>query len=86
MGTIISYCLYWLLVAACLVYMFYKERKAAISKAERGEFGGEEGDIALENAKQFIGEDGQIIGKDVVDEERIDPEQGEKIRAASIKA
>ena len=67
--------------------MFYKERSAAIRKAERGEFGnGEEGDIALENAKQFIDQDGQIIGKDVVDEERIDPEQGEKIRAASIKA
>ncbi|KAG2222241.1 hypothetical protein INT45_010654 [Circinella minor] len=86
-GTIISYCLYWLLVAACLVYMFYKERNAAISKAKRGEFNNsEEGDVALENAKQFIDQDGQIIGKEVIDEERIAIAEGEKVRVASIKA
>ncbi|KAI9277182.1 iron permease FTR1/Fip1/EfeU [Phascolomyces articulosus] len=85
-GTIISYCLYWLLVAACLAYMFFKERRNAIRKAERGEVE-EEGDIALENAKQFIDQDGQIIGKTPVDEEHVvESTEGEKIHPSSIKA
>ncbi|KAG2224084.1 hypothetical protein INT45_004965 [Circinella minor] len=35
---------------------------------------------------QFIDQDGQIIGKEVIDEERIAIVEGEKVRVASIKA
>ncbi|ORY91116.1 high-affinity iron permease [Syncephalastrum racemosum] len=58
-GTIVSYCGYWLLVSALLVREFHKERKEAIRKAESGEW--EEGDKALEKAKNYIGEDGNIL-------------------------
>lgn len=64
-GSIVSYCGYWLIVAAALVYMFFKERKRAIQKAERGEVD-EDGDAALENAKRFIDQnEGVIVGTDV---------------------
>lgn len=64
-GTIVSYCGYWILVALALVYMFYKERKRAIEKAERGEVD-EIGDIALENAKKYVDQnEGIIVAKDV---------------------
>nr|CAL18215.1 hypothetical protein [Rhizomucor miehei] len=64
-GTIVSYCGYWILVAIALVYMFYKERKRAIEKAERGEVD-EIGDIALENAKKYVDQnEGIIVATDV---------------------
>lgn len=66
-GTIISYCLYWLFVIGYLVYSFFKEKRAAIRKAEAGEWN--EGDEALEKAKQYIDETGEIRGAVVVDEE-----------------
>ena len=53
--------------------MYYKERKENIAKAERGEFGQDtDGDLALENARQYVdAEHGIIIGKEEVDEERV---------------
>lgn len=67
-GTIISYCLYWLFVVGYLVYSFFKERRAAIRKAEAGEW--DDGDAALEQAKQYIDETGEIRVVEVeVDEE-----------------
>lgn len=57
-GTIISYCLYWLFVIGYLAYSYYKEKRVAIRKAEAGEF--DIGDAALEHAKQFIDETGEI--------------------------
>ncbi|KAG0164349.1 high-affinity iron permease [Apophysomyces sp. BC1034] len=57
-GTITSYCLYWVMVAALLVRSYWKDRSAAIKKAESGEW--TKGDDALEKAKQFVGEDGEI--------------------------
>ena len=50
--------------------MYFKERREAITKAERGEFN-EEGDEALQHARKFINDDGQIIGKETHDEERV---------------
>ncbi|KAI9316825.1 iron permease FTR1/Fip1/EfeU [Dichotomocladium elegans] len=77
-GTIISYCLYWLLVSLTLVRMHYKERKEAIEKAKRGEVD-EEGDCALERAKQFIDRDqGAIIVKDDMSDEEAVPVATEK--------
>lgn len=64
-GSIISYCLYWILVAAYLVYMFWKERRNAIAKAERGEFyDNEDADLALEKARQYVNQDGVITGQE----------------------
>ncbi|CAO3584787.1 unnamed protein product [Absidia cylindrospora] len=63
-GTITSYCLYWIFVAAYLVYMFFKERKHAIAKAERGEFYKDDADEALQNARKYVNEDGVITGQD----------------------
>ncbi|KAI8144977.1 iron permease FTR1/Fip1/EfeU [Fennellomyces sp. T-0311] len=60
-GTIISYCLYWLLVIFFLVYLFFDEKKSAIRKAEAGEWA--IGDLALENAQKYIDETGEIIGE-----------------------
>ncbi|CDH55156.1 plasma membrane iron permease [Lichtheimia corymbifera JMRC:FSU:9682] len=76
-GTIVSYCLYWVLVAACLVYMYYKERRRAIIKAQQGNLDDIQGDEALEQAKQYVDHDhGVIVGnKDVGDPEDIDEEQ-----------
>lgn len=53
--------------------MYYKERKQNIAKAERGEFGQDtDGDLALENARQYVdAEQGIIVGKEEVDEERV---------------
>ena len=60
-GTIISYTLYWLVVIIFLVYLYFDEKKSAIRKAEAGEW--EIGDLALENAKKYIGETGEIINE-----------------------
>lgn len=59
------------MLAIALAYMFYRDRKEAIRKAQRGEFGKEDADLALENAKQYVDqEQGVIVGKDdAVDEE-----------------
>lgn len=64
-GSIVSYCLYWLLVAAALVYFFFDEKNKAIKKAEAGEW--EIGDIALEQAKNYIDEQtgGIIVSEDI---------------------
>ncbi|KAJ8660256.1 hypothetical protein O0I10_004118 [Lichtheimia ornata] len=72
-GSIVSYCGYWIIVSLALIYMYYKERKENIAKAERGEFGQDtDGDLALENARQYVdAEQGIIVGKEEVDEERV---------------
>lgn len=57
-GTIISYCLYWLFVVGYLAYSYFKEKRDAIRKAEAGEF--DFGDAALDRAKQYIDETGEI--------------------------
>lgn len=67
LGSIISYCLYWLFVAGYLAYSYIKEKRAAIRKAESGEW--DNGDEALENAKQYIDETGEIRTTIVEDEE-----------------
>ncbi|KAI9272917.1 high-affinity iron permease [Phascolomyces articulosus] len=60
-GTILSYILYWLVVIGFLVYLYFDEKKSAIRKAEAGEW--QVGDVALENAKNYIDETGEIIGE-----------------------
>lgn len=62
-GTIVSYCLYWIVVAFALVYMNWKERRAAIKKLQNGEWE-VDGDAALENAKVFVDQDGAIVGEE----------------------
>ncbi|KAI8376301.1 high-affinity iron permease [Radiomyces spectabilis] len=57
-GTIISYCLYWLFVALSLVYIYFKDQRAAIRRAEAGEW--DDGDAALENAKNYVDSQGAI--------------------------
>ncbi|KAI8076851.1 iron permease FTR1/Fip1/EfeU [Halteromyces radiatus] len=61
-GTIVSYCLYWLLVSAYLVYMYWKAKVQSIKKAERGEFENEDADEALNKARQYVNQDGVITG------------------------
>ncbi|CDH52651.1 plasma membrane iron permease [Lichtheimia corymbifera JMRC:FSU:9682] len=61
-GTIITYCLYWLVVIGFLVYFYYDEKRSAIRKAEAGEW--QAGDLALENAKGYIDEETGEIKKD----------------------
>ncbi|GAA5817293.1 high-affinity iron permease [Mucor flavus] len=61
-GTITSYCLYWLMIALALVYMHWKEKREAINKLNRGEWE-EDGDVALEHAKHFVTDDGVIVGQ-----------------------
>lgn len=80
-GTIISYCLYWLFVIGYLAYSFYKEKRDAIRKAEAGEW--DNGDEALEHAKQYIDETGEIRGTAFHDEESKD--HVETIDAAQVK-
>lgn len=58
-GSIVSYCLYWLFVATAFIYFFFDEKKKAIKKAEAGEW--EIGDNVLENAKNYIDETGGIV-------------------------
>ncbi|KAI8340985.1 high-affinity iron permease [Choanephora cucurbitarum] len=57
-GTIISYCLYWVFVICYLAFSFYKEKREAIRKAEAGEW--DNGDQALDEARQYIDETGEI--------------------------
>ncbi|KAG2235614.1 plasma membrane iron permease [Thamnidium elegans] len=80
-GTIISYCLYWLFVIGYLAYSFYKERRDAIRKAEAGEW--DNGDEALEHAKQYVDETGEIRGTAFHDEESKD--HVETIDATQVK-
>lgn len=61
-GSIVSYCLYWLFVVFYLVYSHFRERRKAIRKAESGQW--DDGDAALEHAKHFVGEDGEIRDTD----------------------
>jgi high-affinity iron transporter len=58
-GSIISYCLYWLFVCCYLVFSHFRERRKAIAKAEAGDW--DEGEEAMENAKQYVDEAGDII-------------------------
>ncbi|KAG1106280.1 hypothetical protein G6F42_016814 [Rhizopus arrhizus] len=62
-GTIVSYWLYWIAVAFALVYMNWKERRAAIAKLQSGDWE-VDGDDALENAKAYINQDGAIVGEE----------------------
>ncbi|GAA5808460.1 high-affinity iron permease [Mucor flavus] len=80
-GTIISYCLYWLFVIGYLAYSFYKEKRDAIRKAEAGEW--DNGDEALEHAKQYVDETGEIRGTAFHDEESKD--HVETIDATQVK-
>ncbi|ORX49057.1 high-affinity iron permease [Hesseltinella vesiculosa] len=59
-GTITSYCLYWLLIGAYLVYLHFKERRLAIAKAKRGQFQLVDADLPLEMAKAFVTDDGNV--------------------------
>ncbi|KAI8889404.1 high-affinity iron permease [Backusella circina FSU 941] len=61
-GTIVSYCLYWVFVVFYLVYSHFKERRKAIRKAESGHW--DDGDAALEYAKHFVDEAGEIRATD----------------------
>ncbi|GAA5796659.1 iron permease FTR1/Fip1/EfeU [Helicostylum pulchrum] len=61
-GTITSYCLYWIMIALALVYMHWKEKREAINKLNRGEWE-EDGDVALEHAKHYVTDDGVIVGQ-----------------------
>ncbi|KAL0091080.1 high-affinity iron permease [Phycomyces blakesleeanus] len=81
-GTIIMYCLYWIFVAGALVFMHFKEKRDAILRVERGEWN--DGDEALENARNYVGSDGVIIGKNQDDLEG--HVQHEKIETTTIKA
>ncbi|CAO3589448.1 unnamed protein product [Absidia cylindrospora] len=63
-GTITSYCLYWILVSGYLCYMYFKERKHAIAKAESGDFYKDDANDAFEKAKQYVNKDGVITGQD----------------------
>ncbi|CAO3607858.1 unnamed protein product [Mucor fragilis] len=62
-GTIVSYCLYWIAVAFALVYMNWKERRVAMAKLQNGDWE-VDGDAALENAKAYIDHDGAIVGEE----------------------
>ncbi|KAI8062305.1 iron permease FTR1 family-domain-containing protein [Gilbertella persicaria] len=62
-GTIISYCLYWVLVSLFLVYMHWKEHRAALMKLQRGDWE-PNGDVALDQAKKFIDKEGAIVGQE----------------------
>lgn len=81
-GTVVSYCLYWVFVAGYLAYGYFKEKRAAIRKAEAGEW--DDGDEALENAKQYIDETGEIRAASVEDEESKDA--SEHIDRPGVKA
>ncbi|KAI8065799.1 iron permease FTR1/Fip1/EfeU [Gongronella butleri] len=59
-GTIVSYCLYWILMAAYLVYLNIRDRRRAIAKAKRGEFKEVDADVMLDNAKAYVTEDGAV--------------------------
>ncbi|KAG1191709.1 hypothetical protein G6F35_013750 [Rhizopus arrhizus] len=83
-GSIISYCLYWLFVCCYLVFSYFKEKRAAIRKAEAGEW--DDGDEALENAKQYIGNDGEFIIEDKESDEEANNHLKEKIESDAIKA
>ncbi|RCH93211.1 high-affinity iron permease [Rhizopus azygosporus] len=82
-GTIVSYCLYWLFVIGYLAYSFYKEKRSAIRKAEAGEW--DDGEEALEEAKKYIAEDGEFIIKDAVDVESKEHPH-ETVDAVPVKA
>lgn len=89
-GSIISYCLYWIAVALALVYMWFRDRKAAILKAERGETD-EDADLALEQAKQYVDQEaGGFVRADDIEknhndiQEEIQVESGKDV--ATTKA
>ncbi|KAI8050167.1 high-affinity iron permease [Gilbertella persicaria] len=81
-GTIISYCLYWLFVICYLAFSFYKEKRQAIRKAEAGEW--DDGDQALEEARQYIDETGEIRHAAKLNEES-KAELPERIDSPAIK-
>ncbi|KAI8065801.1 high-affinity iron permease [Gongronella butleri] len=78
-GTIVSYCLYWLLISMYLVYLLYKQRKKSIAKALKGEYMIMDADAALFKAKQFVNEDGEIIGQEESSSDDIEQPNIEKI-------
>ncbi|KAI9300670.1 iron permease FTR1/Fip1/EfeU [Cunninghamella echinulata] len=61
-GTIVSYCLYWVLVSLYLVYSYFKQRRTAIQKAKKGEYYIPDADKALEDARQYVNQEGIIVG------------------------
>ncbi|KAG2209620.1 hypothetical protein INT46_007312 [Mucor plumbeus] len=83
-GTIISYCLYWLFVVGYLVYSFLKERRTAIRKAESGEW--DDGDAALEEARQYIDETGEIRAAEVEEDEESKKHHSEAIEVVPTSA
>ncbi|KAI7905433.1 high-affinity iron permease [Cokeromyces recurvatus] len=80
LGTIISYCLYWLFVICYLAYSFYKERRDAIRKAEAGEW--DDGDEAMDRAQHFIDESGEIRN---VNDGELKEHHSETIETSPIK-
>jgi high-affinity iron transporter len=80
-GSVISYCLYWVFVAGYLAYSYFKEKRAAIRKAEAGEW--DNGDEALEHAKQYIDETGEIRA---VAEDEESKHVSEHIAPSGVKA
>ncbi|KAI8881106.1 iron permease FTR1 [Backusella circina FSU 941] len=61
-GTIVSYCLYWIMIALALVYLQFKEKRDAANKLESGELL-EDGDEALDRAKNYVNDEGVILGQ-----------------------
>ena len=78
-GSIVSYCLYWLLISMYLVYLLYKQRKRSIAKALKGEYKITDADAALFKAKQYVNEDGIIIGQNESSSDDIEQPKIEKI-------
>ncbi|ORX49055.1 high-affinity iron permease [Hesseltinella vesiculosa] len=61
-GTIVSYCLYWILVSIYLVYLLFKQKRQSIAQAKAGKYILADADDALNKARQFVDEDGAIVG------------------------
>ncbi|CAO3617118.1 unnamed protein product [Cunninghamella echinulata] len=73
-GTIVSYCLYWILISLYLLYSLFKQRRIAIQKAERGEYYISNADEALENAKHYVNKDAIITGENITTTDESDIE------------
>ncbi|CAO3626089.1 unnamed protein product [Cunninghamella blakesleeana] len=79
-GTIVSYCLYWLLISIYLLYQLYKQRKVAIEKAKRGEYFVPDADEALEKAKEYVKKDA-IVTDHLDDKNNTSSSDGSDIEA-----
>ncbi|KAI8981946.1 high-affinity iron permease [Mycotypha africana] len=80
-GTITGYCLYWILIAVILVYMHWREKRQAIDKLNRGEWE-EDGDAALDNAKKYVDEQGNLREADSSEKPNLRTESSSSSNAA----